>query len=85
MSPKDEPKTQWEARAAGVILRWVAGIAAAVIGTLIVVVLMGTARAVVSHGDRITRVEALNESRDKTLDRIESQLAVIDKKLDELK
>ena len=80
----DRPRTKSLNGAAGTIVRWVAGIAAAVVGTLIVVVLMGTARAVVSHGDRLTRVEVRNEARDSTLKRIERKLESMAKKLDDL-
>lgn len=67
------------------ILKWVAGIVAAVIGTLMVIVLVSTARAVVSHGDRLTRVETSNEARDASLARIEAAILALGKKVDGLK
>ena len=81
MAPRAKP----ESVPVVLILKWVAGIAAAVIGGLIVVVLVGSVNAVAANDRRLTVVETRNEARDKTLERIETKLGGIDKKLDELK
>jgi hypothetical protein len=56
------------------ILKWVAGIAGGIVVALVVTVIITTGRAVVEHGRRISVVEAKDESRDKSLERIEKKL-----------
>ena len=66
-------------------LKWGGGILAAVVGSLLVVVLMGTASTVLSHSDRLTRIEALDEARDASLVRIEASLGRLEVKVSELR
>ncbi|KKM87008.1 hypothetical protein LCGC14_1273260 [marine sediment metagenome] len=57
-----------------IVLKWIAGITAGIIGALIVIVLVSTAEAVSSHGDRLTVVETRDEATAASVVRIERKV-----------
>ncbi len=80
----ERPKTARLNGTAAVILKWIAGIAAAIIATLVVVLMVTAATALSSQGLRLAIVETRNEARDDALNRIETKLGDMDKKLNQI-
>lgn len=80
-----EPTSRLNGAVAMVVLKWVAAIAGVVIGGLLVVILMGTAGAVVGHGNRLTALETQGTNDSRALDRIEAKLVTLEGKIDGLK